>query len=355
MNRVTLSVAGGRKTQSIIDECCGGGSQTRRLALTYTLTGQTELERRLEQSCAPGSAPEVLGWFAFLLRHCVRPYLPLMFDGVRLAGLNFDGTPGRYATGETQYFDSGGRVFRRSLSKLAFKIVGASNGAVLDRISRIYDEIYVDEVQDLTGYDLHLLSALFDVRTHIHVVGDLRQSVFSTNAQDPALRQFRGVKMLDWFNSQAADGKLDISHASESWRCNQQIASFSDTLFPDEAGFEATVSRQTATTDHDGVFVLRRSDLETYVKRFDPLCLRASKATAPDLDMTFRNFGQVKGLSTDRVLIFPTVPIVEFLTRGKALKPQSACGLYVAVTRARHSVAFVVDSPHTTSLPVWTE
>jgi DNA helicase-2/ATP-dependent DNA helicase PcrA len=355
MNKLTLSVAGGRKTQSIVDACAAGACETRRLALTYTLTGQAELERRLKPACAPGRAPEVMGWFTFLLRHWVRPYLPLMFDGISLTGLNFDGQPSRFATGARRFFDSNGRVFRRSLSKLAFEMVEASNGAVLDRISRIYDEIYLDEVQDLTGYDLHLLSALFDLSTHLYVVGDLRQSVFTTNPRDAALKQFRGVKMLDWFTSQSAAGKLEIQHVAETWRSNQQIADFSDTLFPAEAGFEATVSRQTLSTEHDGIFVLGRSELEAYVRRFDPLCLRASKVTAADVDLPFKNFGQVKGLTTDRVLIFPTSPITEFLAKGTELKPQSACGLYVAVTRARHSVAFVVHQPVATSLPVWSE
>lgn len=93
MNRVTLAVAGSRKTQSIVDACAGGAPGVRRLALTFTQTGQAELNGRLQQACAPGTSPEVMGWFTFLLRHCIRPYLPLRFPEQRLRGLNFDGEP----------------------------------------------------------------------------------------------------------------------------------------------------------------------------------------------------------------------------------------------------------------------
>src|SRR4051812_32163821 len=133
MNRLTLAVAGSRKTQSIVDACAKGAPGIRRLALTFTQTGQAELEERLRQACAPGTAPEVMGWFAFLLRHCIRPYLPLLFPGRRLSGLNFDGEPaaGRHAVGPARYLDAEGRAYRLHLSRLAYQVSTASRGAVI--------------------------------------------------------------------------------------------------------------------------------------------------------------------------------------------------------------------------------
>src|SRR5674476_154508 len=95
MNKVTLAVAGSRKTQSIVDACTDGPTTRRRLALTYTLTGQAELTSRLQAASQPGSMTEVMGWYAFLMRHWVRPFLPLHFPNRRLRGLNFDGEPAR--------------------------------------------------------------------------------------------------------------------------------------------------------------------------------------------------------------------------------------------------------------------
>lgn len=356
MNRVTLAVAGARKTQSIVDACATGKSGVRRLVLTFTQTGQAELEDRLRRACAPGASPEVMGWFAFLLRHCIRPYLPLKYSGRRLRGLNFEGEPaaGQYASGVARYLDSEGRAYRLHLAKLAHDVSLASDGAVMDRLSHIYDEIYIDEVQDLTGCDLRIAKQLMDAPAiDVHMVGDVRQSLFDTNPRDPNLKQYRGVKMLEWFQLHQTSGLLDIQYNVETWRSNQAIADFSDRLFPAEFNFEPTVSRQVEQTSHDGVFAIGGADVDAYLKAFNPQPLRDSVSTAHDVDLPFRNFGKVKGKTFERVLIYPTSTVTKFLTQGTELRPKTACGLYVAVTRAKHSVAFVVPEPSATSLMSW--
>lgn len=356
MNRLTLAVAGARKTQSIVDDCSTGDPTRRRLTLTFTQTGQAELQERLRDACAPGTAPEVMGWFAFLLGHYIRPYLPLHLPGARLTGLNFDGDPGRYAIGIDRFLDHNGRAYRVHLSKLAYDVSSASFGAVVDRLSKIYDEIYIDEVQDLTGCDLHIVKQLMDcVELDVLMVGDVRQSVYDTNPQDPNLKQYRGVNMLKWFETHRSSGLLEVVHNRETWRANQAIADFSDTVFPDDLSFTTTQSRQSDVTGHDGVFVLQASAVGAYVAAFDPQPLRATLATAAESEREVLNFGKVKGRTFDRVLIYPTGAIVKFLCEGIPLAPKSACGLYVAVTRARHSVAFVVPNPSKTALPEWTE
>jgi DNA helicase-2/ATP-dependent DNA helicase PcrA len=356
MNRLTLAVAGARKTQSIVDACATDKPGVRRLAVTYTQTGQAELEDRLRRVCAPGASPEVMGWYAFLLRHCIRPYLPLHFPGRRLRGMNFEGEPaaGQYASGAARYLDSEGRAYRLHLAKLAHDVSLASKGAVFDRLSHIYDEVYIDEVQDLTGCDLHITKQLMDAPTiDVYMVGDVRQSVFDTNPRDPNLKQYRGVRMLEWFKLHQTSGLLDVQHNVETWRSNQAISDFSDTLFPAEFRFEATVSKQTEQTGHDGVFAIAEADVDTYLREFNPQPLRDSVSTARGVDLPFRNFGKVKGLTFGRVLIYPTSTVAKFLTHGTELKPKTACGLYVAVTRAKHSVAFVVPNPPATSLMSW--
>lgn len=352
MNRVTLAVAGSRKTQSIVDACADGGSAKRRLALTFTIAGQMELESRLRAS-RPGGTPVVMGWFTFLLRHVVRPYLPLAFPGVVLRGMNYEGDPGLYAKGQKRYFDSSGRVYGKHLAKLARVVSEASRGAAVDRIAHIFDEIYLDEVQDLTGSDLYILEELMvNPEIDVHMVGDVRQSVISTNPRDPNLKKYKGLGMIGWFEGQSASGLLEIEHSTRTWRSNQAIATFSDTLFPDYS-FEPTVSMQMMATGHDGVFAIAESDVEAYLRKFDPQPLRPSIVTASTVNLPFQNFGKVKGLTFDRVLIYPTRPITDFLTNGTALAAKSACGLYVAVTRAKFSVAFVVTSPAKTNLARW--
>lgn len=354
MNSVTLSVAGARKTQSIADACAKGDPNRRRLALTYTLAGQAELRNRLATTPALGAAPpDVMGWYSFLLNLWVRPYLPRLWPGRRVEGFNFDGDPGRFATGYKRHFDGLGRAYRVHLAKLASEVDDATKGSAVDRIGRMYDEIYVDEVQDLTGWDLEILSRMMTKGMIVTLVGDVRQSVIETNPRDPKFRQFRGLRMLEWFALLETKKLITVHHEHRTWRSHQSIATFADSIFKEIANFPATESLQSETTGHDGVFALGKNSVSDYVETFDPVCLRASKATPGLAGRPIYNFGAVKGRTFQRVLIFPTNPTIRFLTTRTPLPERSACGLYVGVTRACHSVAFVVPDPQAANLPVW--
>lgn len=358
-NTATLAVAGARKTQSIVDACAGGDAGTRRLVLTYTLSGQQDLESRLRATCAAGSIPEVCGWYAFLLRNWVRPFLPLLYPGRRLGGLNFDGLPRRntkgivIASGEDRFLDGDSRAYKRFLSKLAIDVADATDGAVTTRLQRMFDEIYIDEVQDMTGYDLDILERLLKSTSVIRMVGDMRQTVFSTNAQDPRHKKYRGLGMLDWFELQRKAERLEVEHSSTSWRSVQAVATFSDTIFDPALEFPATESAQDKSSEHDGVFAVAPEHVAAYIEQYQPACLRQMVTTSVTEGVTAANFGISKGQTHDRVLIFTTMPMRDFLTNGALLSGESACGLYVGVTRAVYSVAFVLPAPETSYLPVW--
>ena len=53
------------------------------------------------------------------------------------------------------------------------------------------------------------------------------------------------------------------------------------------------------------------------------------------------NYGESKGLGFDRVLIYPTQKILDFILKNKSLDGTSRAKFYVAITRARHSVGIV--------------
>lgn len=353
MNRLTLAVAGGRKTQSVVEACLAAPDRRRLLVLTYTQVNQRELLARLSRHRPLHASVHVQGWFSFLMRHWIRPYLPLSFPGRRLGGLNFDGDPGMYATGARRFLDVEGRAYKLHLSRLAVDVSRASSGAVVDRLGRIYDEIHIDEVQDLNGCDLDVLEELMHAPLDLSMVGDLRQAVLLTNTRDQRHKQFKGIAIKRWFDGFASSGLLEIKHESTTWRSNQDIADFADSIFAESWGFTPTTSRNTERTGHDGLFVVATDHVGRYVQAYSPLCLRHSAASATHLDLPFVTFGMAKGMSVDRVLIAPTAGQIDFLRRGRQLADTPCCSLYVAVTRARHSVAFVVDDPASLKLPVW--
>jgi DNA helicase-2/ATP-dependent DNA helicase PcrA len=344
MSRLTLAVAGGRKTQSIIDECCAAASGERILILTYTQANQHELIDRLSRTGPQACSVAVQGWFSFLLSHWIRPYLPLHFANRRLRGLNFEGDPGTYVTGERRFLDDGCRAYRRHLAHLAFDVNAAADGAPLDRLRRLYDVVYIDEVQDLNGWDLEILDALMGSPIALRMVGDVRQAIFFTNARDPKNSQYKGAKVVDWFRKHEKAGRIRINHASTTWRSNQVIADLADSVIDPSWGFPPTTSEAAnVSTSHVGVLQVRVADAEAYERAFGPLCLRSKVTFGNQCALPYVNIGQAKGMEAIHVLIWPTRPMIQCLRGGARLAPLSASELYVAITRARASVAFITD------------
>jgi DNA helicase II / ATP-dependent DNA helicase PcrA len=86
------------------------------------------------------------------------------------------------------------------------------------------------------------------------------------------------------------------------------------------------------------------------MEKFNPTVLRWNRA-ANTLGLLAMNIGVSKGSTFDRVLIFPTKPMLTYIKSGDPTILASRERLYVAVTRARYSVAFVVERQHANYTP----
>jgi DNA helicase II / ATP-dependent DNA helicase PcrA len=135
-----------------------------------------------------------------------------------------------------------------------------------------------------------------------------------------------------------------IKESTESWRCNQEICCWADAIYPE---LPATTSRNDARTGHDGVFRVAREDVPAYVERYGPTILRWNR-NFDTMGFPAMNIGQSKGSTCDRVLIFPTQPMLQYLRSGDPACLKAPEHLYVAVTRARYSVAFAVHRKEAT-------
>lgn len=352
-NRVTLAVAGSRKTQGIVEHCSKLPFERRVLVLTYTQKNQCELQERLANNVGLYLNVEVLGWFTFLLRHFAKPFLPFMFPGERVLGFNFDGMPFRMATGKARYMDKSGAVYRSELGRLAFELIAASQGALIRRLEGIYDEILIDEAQDLSAYDWDIIDALLNSTIDLWLVGDIRQAVLSTNTRSSKNKKYAYAEAINWFRSREKKGVLSIEESAITWRCHSKIAAFSDTIFDPSWAFPSTVSKNDHITGHDGVFLIKSEHIYSYVAQYAPQSLRHSVTSAKNLHLDFLNFKIAKGATFQRILIVPTSTITNFLRKGVTMKAISASSFYVAVTRAQQSVAIVLDDPGKSRLPYW--
>lgn len=352
-NHLVLAVAGSRKTQGIVEHCAALSHDRRALIVTYTQNNQAELRNRLRNYAGDHPGIVVMGWFMFLLREFARPFIPFRFPGERVLGFNFDGRPGMFAKGIRRFLDSNGAAYACELGRLAHELVDASGGSLLRRLECNYDEILIDEVQDLSSYDWEILDALLRSRLEVRMVGDIRQSVLSTNPRSSKNKRYAYAEAIHWFRERERNGLLQITENTTTWRCRPEIATFSDAIFDSRGSFPTTESMNARTTGHDGVFLIRSEHLVDYVTRYNPKCLRDSANSGKAFDLDYINFGLAKGATYERVLIVPTSGISKFIRSHTYLDPIPAAKFYIAVTRASQSVAIVLDDCGNSRLPYW--
>lgn len=166
----------------------------------------------------------MLGWFTFLLRHFARPFLPYKFSGKRVLGFNFDGRPHMLATGIHRFMDSNGAVYACELGRLAHELIGESGGALIRRLECMFDEILIDEVQDLSSHDWEIVDALMSSQIDVRMVGDIRQSVLATNPRSAKNKRYAYAEVIKWFREREVQGSLVISECATTWRCRPEMS-----------------------------------------------------------------------------------------------------------------------------------
>jgi DNA helicase-2/ATP-dependent DNA helicase PcrA len=312
--------------------------------VTYTNHNRREILTKFdrEHSGVPSNI-DVMTWFGFLLRECARPYQRFKCADRRIESLRFvNAESARYAK-ETDtaryYFANEDLVYSDKIAQFALECERLSSGAVTRRLERIYTDLLIDEFQDLAGWDLEIIRLFLSSGLRVTVVGDPRQHIYKTSPSRKN-RQYVGTRAVALTLAWEREGLCAVEHMSASYRCNQAICAFVNALWPE---MEAMTSLQEAATGHDGVFLVGTEQVQEYIARFKPQVLRHDRR-ASTFGAEGINFGVAKGLQFDRVLIVSTEPIRKYLRSGALRHVEDGRSkLHVAVTRARHSVAFVFD------------
>ena len=199
--------------------------------------------------------------------------------------------------------------------------------------------MFIDEFQDLAGWDLEVIRMLLESGIRLTLVGDPRQHIYSTNPSQKN-KQYLGIDVVRLTEIWVKYGLCTLEHMNETWRCNNAICEFSNNLWP---GMDAMTPLRDDAGDHDGVFLVAENRVKEYIDRFKPQVMRYNRR-AKRYGCEALNFGLAKGLQFKRVLIVPTLPIKRYLGDGVLRHIDKARDkLHVAVTRASSSVAFVFD------------
>lgn len=192
------------------------------------------------------------------------------------------------------------------------------------------------------------LEALARSPVRLLMVGDPRQVTYLTH-NERRFAKYADGGIADFLRTLPQKLKIEIDDASlnRSHRNSAVICAVSSRLFPAMAATQACdcTSCRKLLPAHTGVFLLRKADYAEYLAAVRPMQLRDKiTSSGVDLGSPVMNFGESKGRGFDHVVIIPTGPMQKWLVDPETqLAAQSRARLYVAITRARHSVAIALD------------
>ncbi|MED1746656.1 UvrD-helicase domain-containing protein [Brevibacillus borstelensis] len=362
-NKLIIAAAGSGKTTFLVNEALKQKSG-KVLITTYTQANEAEIRKKFIE--INGWIPPnvtVQTWFSTLLQHGVRPYqgglcektvrgMLLVNEPSALKYTTKSGKKVYYSESadlEKHYFTNDMKIYSDKISKFVCRCNKNSNGEVVNRLSRIFSHIFIDEIQDLAGYDLEILKLLLKCSSNILFVGDPRQVTYLTH-NERKHSQYKEGRIKDFILNECPKDICEIDEVTlnRTHRNNKLICEYSSRLYPN---FAACISNQTETTEHDGVFLVKEEHVGHYLQKYNPVQLRDSVKVKVNKDYKSINFGESKGLTFDRVLIYPTQRFINWINdNNHELPPMSRSKFYVALTRAKYSVGIIYNYEESTNL-----
>lgn len=366
-NKVIFAAAGNGKTYSICKQAKDIVDSTKGcvLLISYTNEGIRSLEKEYKKQNSGVLDERVIikSWYSFLLSDFIKPYqcfLNLKYKRYKkdldckipenhVSSIAFysEDPPRYYGQTHIQYYlNSAGDVYPNRTSEFAFLCNEHSKGKTIARIENIYTNIYIDELQDYAGWDLELIKLLFASKIRVTCVGDYKQATYRTN-NSLKNKQYRDEKIREFFSLLEKKGLCSLFYDNTTRRFNQEICEFINTVFDDT---ESLVEENTDTAMHNedntGVYILDSNNMAKYCELYNPVVLRYDKKAKIEFEhnCTVLNYGASKGSTYERTVIIPVSTVMPFLINQKEITSnQTRSKFYVACTRARHSVVFVVN------------
>ncbi|URJ43655.3 UvrD-helicase domain-containing protein [Paenibacillus polymyxa] len=343
-NTLVLACAGSGKTYGMCNDSRSLSEKSTKkiLMLSYTHKGIYSIKKEYakQNNGVLDKNVVISTWFQFILKELIRPYQRSFlekisqirsFDFSRMYGANYE------KKNTTSYFlNRNNDVKANRASEFALLLNKLSDGAVLKRLEETYACIYIDELQDLVGKDIELLELLFLSSIKIYCVGDYKQATLKTH-NPKSDRKKGGMYVFSYLETCRDSHRINIVKNNTSKRFVSDIANFANLVYPEEPIIGALEAEEPAT----GVFQILQTDIHDYIQHLKPSILKYDVKT-PTLGYPSLNFGVSKGMTLERVLIFPNKPLSTFLLDpSKGLKAPDK--YYVGVTRAKFSLTFVVE------------
>lgn len=327
---VILAVAGSGKTAYIIDRI---DLESRILIVTYTINNIANLQSRIIARF--GYMPpniHVFTYFSFIYSFCYRPHLHLKLAAT---GINFEPCKNRFAKDMARYQGSDGRLYSNRIARL-LEHSGVTDDVVA-RLSKYFDQICIDEIQDFAGHDFNFLRNVVKANAHIVFVGDYFQHTFDTSRDGTVNVNLHNdhAKYQEAFRNMGLT--LDLTSLEKSHRCSPTICDFvSDSLGINIRSHRADTGRIIVIKDQvaaDKIFT-------------DNDIVKLFYQESHKYDCYSKNWGETKGDDKyhDVCVVLNDNTFVKYNNDDlKSLPAKTKNKLYVAITRARNDLYFVPE------------
>lgn len=240
---------------------------------------------------------------------------------------------------EYHYFTHDHNIYNDKIAELSTYLNKELSNHPLINLSKLFSHVFIDEVQDMSGYDLEMAGILLKNESlNVMCVGDPRQGVFVTS-KGPKNKKYKRSAIIDFFEKNHI--QIDSNSLNHNYRCTQDICTLADRLYP---GYETVTSLNREETFHMGCYLVRPQDVECYLAHCSALQLKSNVNSKVNPKYPSMNFGLAKGITVDHVLIYPSKPMLKWILRDIEIESDEIkAKLYVAITRARFSVGIVCN------------
>ncbi|ADY30722.1 AAA family ATPase [Cellulophaga lytica] len=329
-----LAVAGSGKTTLIVDKL---NLEERFLLITYTINNTRNLKEAIVTKF--GYLPENINLFSyynFLYSFCFRPFLGYK---LKTKGIFWDFTPvftnKLPLSNISRYMTKGKLLYHNRIAKLLEQanVLGDIN----KRLSKYYDHILIDEIQDFAGHDFNLLKNICQSETEIILVGDFYQHTFDTSRDGNTNANLHS----DYEKYQKIFEKAkiipDTEYLNKSYRCTKSVCQF----ITDQIGIDIQSHKE---IDSNVIYLDDIEEIETLFN--DNNIIKLFYRENYKYDCYSRNWGDSKGENhyNDVCVVLNKTTLTHY-RQGKLseLKPVSKNKLYVACSRANNNLYLIAE------------
>lgn len=333
--RVIFAVAGSGKTTAIVKSL---SRDKRSLIITYTIANYENLCRKISEKF-DGEWPEgihVMKYFTFLYRFCYKPFLS---DKVGAKGLYYKPNPNmRLRQSQAAYYITSTKyLYSNRLAFLLENEIDAGIDNIKKRLEKYFDELIIDEVQDIAGRDFNFLEKLMTANLNMFFVGDFYQHTYDTSRDGNVNKNLFDNKSIYESRFIAQGVTCDVVSLGNSWRCSPSICRFVT------AKLRIEISSNCQDDGEDNVVYISDKRRITELMA-DSSIIKLHYQKAAQYGIGHKNWGETKGEDQYQdvcVMLNKTTAKKYAADKLHELPASTRNKLYVAITRAHGKVYLV--------------